>query len=535
MAVGLYLSRCRGKVDVVVDLDVLAAEFAGRAALVRIVDDFFAPGTAQRICDDVSESGLTSVVLAGNSRDHYVRSLSGRLVLDRIVEAGVNPNRIVTANLLEQVALEHSRDKEAARTKARAAVSLALLDAEARHDAPAERGVPRTSVLVLGATAEGAIAAQRLLQLGYTVHIADRGDAELRFSDAGELEATLGYVLDHPRAELISGASIKDADGWVGDFHLDLSTVDGDSAIVVGGILIAEAGETAWVTEMRDHYRVNVDDAGHARSVNPQAHPAETIEPGIAVVPPAGDGGLQGLVAAADSAAMALIVQLSYPETVHYAMTSTVDPELCGGCASCVKTCAFGACYLDAETGLSHVDVRRCRGCGKCVVGCPVGARDILDSPHDYLVAAIDELARVETHGPKVLGFLCGGCGYPAADRAGESAAAGGESFPVGFLPLRIPCGGRLDTVYVLAALKAGFDGVTVFRCREGHCHNVIGNLDMDRRMSLLRGVLRSRALDDDRLRVIDISPDEGELFAASVNGVFSLLSTLTNGRGGPQ
>jgi coenzyme F420-reducing hydrogenase delta subunit/NAD-dependent dihydropyrimidine dehydrogenase PreA subunit len=216
-------------------------------------------------------------------------------------------------------------------------------------------------------------------------------------------------------------------------------------------------------------------------------------------------------------------------------MTSTVDPELCGGCASCVKTCAFGACYLDAETGLSHVDVRRCRGCGKCVVGCPVGARDILSSPHDYLVAAIEELARVETHGPKVLGFLCGGCGYPAADRAGESAAAGGEGVPLGFLPLRIPCGGRLDTLYVLSAFKAGFDGVTVFRCREGHCHNVIGNLDMDRRMSLLRGVLRSRALDDDRLRVIDISPNEGELFASSVNGVFTALSTLTNGKGGPQ
>lgn len=535
MALGLYLSACRGKVGDVVDLDAMAAELAGRAEVVRVVDDLFEPAAVRRICDDIAEGGLESVVLAGNSRDHYTKSLSGRLLLDRIVEAGVNPNRVVVANLLEQVAFAHGDDAAAARVKARAAVSVALIDASTRTDAPGTRAAPRKSVLVLGATPEGAITAQRLLQLGYTVHIADRGDVVQRLGSEDGLEGTLGYVMSHPRADLISAASILDADGWGGDFHLSLDTADGERAIAVGGVLIAETAETAWVTEMRDHYRVDVDDAGHARSVNPRTHPAETIEPGIAVMPPSGDGSLHDKVAAADAAAMTLVLQLSYPETVHYAMTSVVDPELCGGCASCVKTCAFGACSIDAETGLSHVDVRRCRGCGKCVVGCPVGARDILSSTHEYLLSAIDELAAVDTGGPKVLGFLCGGCGYPAADRAGESHAEGGEGVPIGFMPLRIPCGGRLDTMYVLSAFRAGFDGVAVFRCREGHCHNVIGNLDMDRRMSLLRGVIRSRALDDDRLRVIDISPTEGELFASTVNGVFAHLSTLTNGKGGPQ
>lgn len=535
MPVGLYLSRCRGMIGDAIDLDRLADEFAGRAAVVRVVDDLFDPDTVRGIERDIAASGLGSVVLAGNSRDHYTRSLSGRHLLDRIVDAGVNPNRIVTANLLEQIALAHRADPAGARGKARAQVAIAMLDAAARQDAPSMRAVPCRAVLVLGATVEGLVAAQRLLQLGYRVHIADRGDAMARLAEAGELSATLGYVAGHENAELLSGARITDADGWVGDLRIDLDTAAGARTMTVGGLLLAEPAETAWVSELRDHYRVDVDDEGRARSVNPQAHPAETIEPGVAVVPPPLGDGLRGLVAAADAAAMALILQLSYPETVHYAMTSSVNEDLCGGCASCVKTCAFGACYIDAATGLSHVDIRRCRGCGKCVVGCPVGARDILSSPHEYLLGAIGELAGADVAGPKVLGFLCGGCGYPAADRGGESAASGGESYPAGFLPLRIPCGGRLDTLYVLAAFKAGFDGVTVFRCREGHCHNVIGNLDMDRRMSLLRGVIRSRSMDDDRLRVIDISPTEGEAFVASVNGVFGLLSGLTNGKGGPQ
>ncbi|MDO8963498.1 MAG: hydrogenase iron-sulfur subunit [Coriobacteriia bacterium] len=535
MPVGLYLSRCRGRVDETVDLDALIEEFKDRAVVARVVDDLFEPATAQRIERDITDAGLDAVVLAGNSRDHYVKSLSGRHFWDRIVDAGVNPNRVVTANLLEQVALAHSADRAGALAKARAAVSLALLDAGARAEAVAERTVPRKAVLILGATIEGVVAAQRLLQLGYRVHIIDRGDGVARLAGKGELSATVGYVLGHPDCDLANGASIQDADGWVGDIRVTLAAQDGATHLHVGGILIAEPSETAWVTELRDHFRIDVDDEGHARSVNPQAHPAETIEPGIAVVPPVvGEGGLRDLVSAADSAAMALILQLSYPETTHYAMTSSVDDTLCGACASCVKTCAFGACLIDPVTGLSKVDVRRCRGCGKCVVGCPVGARDILSSPHEYLLAAIDELSQVDVPGPKVLGFLCGGCGYPAADRAGELAASGGEAFPSGFLPLRIPCGGRLDTLYVLAAFRAGFDGVTVFRCREGHCHNVIGNLDMDRRMSLLRTVIRSRGLDADRLRVIDISPTEGDVFTASVNGVFSLLGTLVNGKGGP-
>jgi F420-non-reducing hydrogenase iron-sulfur subunit len=198
----------------------------------------------------------------------------------------------------------------------------------------------------------------------------------------------------------------------------------------------------------------------------------------------------------------------------------------------CVRTCAFGACSLD-ENGLSHVDERRCRGCGKCVVSCPVGARDIVSSPHDYLLAAVRALAEVPAEGDRVIGFLCSGCGYPAADAAATFVAERGTGYPSSFLPLRIPCGGRLDTLYVLEAFRAGFDAVCVYRCREGHCHNLIGNLDMDRRINLLRVVLRSRGIDDARLRIVDISPFEGERFVESVEGIYESISTLANGKGG--
>jgi coenzyme F420-reducing hydrogenase delta subunit/Pyruvate/2-oxoacid:ferredoxin oxidoreductase delta subunit len=305
---------------------------------------------------------------------------------------------------------------------------------------------------------------------------------------------------------------------------MELATAEGSRTHRVGGILLAQTDAADWVSELRQHFKVDVDDDGRARSLDERAHPSETVEPGLMLIPLALDASQGERIAAAESAAMALVLKLTAEVVTHYYDVSAVDDALCGGCASCVKTCAFGACSI-GDDGLSHVDPRRCRGCGKCVVSCPVGARDIVSSPHDYLLEAVRELARTETGDLKVVGFLCGGCGYPAADAASGLTAGGG--YPASFLPLRIPCGGRLDTLYVLEAFKRGFDAVTVYRCREGHCHNLIGNLDMDRRINLLRVVLRSRGIDDSRLRIIDISPREGARFIETLEDVYRTIEAL--------
>lgn len=511
------------------DLEALADAIGGETDVVRVVDDLFSPESVEAILADVSEMGLDAVVLAGDSPERFRRSLSARHMRDRIVDAGVSPSRVVHANLLDQVAMTHS-DGVGVQGKAEAVVRVALLQASSSPVLEFQESAPARSVLILGATSEGFVAATRLLELGFDVVIADResGTAHAR---GHQMSATGGYLLSDPRCTFVDDATVTDGMGWVGDYDLVLGTPDGDVPLHVGGILLAEPHVVEWVVELRPHFRVDTDEDGRARSLDPDAHPSETVDPGIMVVPVrVDDASTREKVAAADSAALALVMRLSRTTTRHYVETSHVDETLCGGCASCVKTCIFGACSL-AEDGLSHVDPRRCRGCGKCVVGCPVGARDIVVSPHGYLVAAIESYAGADVDGQRVLGFLCGGCGYPAGDRAGRE----GRAYPASFLPLRIPCGGRLDTLYVLEAFKKGFDGVVVFRCKEGHCHNLIGNLDMDRRLNLLRTVLRSRGIDDARLRIVDISPYEGERFAGAVNELYSALATISNGKGGPQ
>lgn len=511
----------------VLDVDALAAGFDGRASIVRVVEDFFDPDVQTLLLRDIQDAELDGVVMAGNSLDHYTKSLSGRLFYDRLVGAGVNPSKLVAASILEQVASPHSDDVEGAMAKARSLLEVALMRATEVEPLPEVSMVARQSVLVLGATVEGLVAAQRLLQLGYKVVLADRGTGleALRASD--ELLATLAFVEGHPRSVTVSEARMVDGLGWVGDYEISLASGGDVGSYRVGGILLADPHDVAWVEELRRHFRVEVDDEGHARSINPSSHPAETVEPGLMVVPVFGDESeVRDKVAAADSASMALALRLSQPETVHYVQTSSVDETLCGACASCVKTCAFGACHID-DDGVSHVDARRCRACGKCVVSCPVGARDIISSPHAFMIKAIKMLAACEVPGPKVLGIVCGGCGNPAMN----AAAQAGAGYPASFLPLWIPCSGRLDALYVLEAFRQGFSAVSIFRCREGHCHNLIGNLDMDRRINLLRTVLRSRGIDDSRLRIVDIRPDEGEQFCEAVSDVFDTIAQVSNGR----
>ena len=59
---------------------------------------------------------------------------------------------------------------------------------------------------------------------------------------------------------------------------------------------------------------------------------------------------------------------------------------------------------------------------------------------------------------PKIVAFLCNWCSYGAADLAG----VGRMEYPSNIRTVRIPCTGRMDPKFFLAALREGADGVWV-------------------------------------------------------------------------
>jgi len=114
---------------------------------------------------------------------------------------------------------------------------------------------------------------------------------------------------------------------------------------------------------------------------------------------------------------------------------------------------------------------------------------------------------------PNIIGFLCNWCSYAGADLAGTSRI----KYPPNIKSIRVMCSGRVDSVFILEALKKGADGVLVAGCHPGDCHYQSGNYKTNRRIKLLKKLLGEMGVEPQRLRFEYISASEGHKFASVV------------------
>lgn len=114
---------------------------------------------------------------------------------------------------------------------------------------------------------------------------------------------------------------------------------------------------------------------------------------------------------------------------------------------------------------------------------------------------------------PKIVGFLCNWCTYAGADLAGTSRI----QYPPNMRPIRVMCSAAVDPVYIVRALLEGADGVFIGGCHPGDCHYVSGNYKTRRRMVLLKSIMRSLGIDEERVLLRWISAAEGKRFADTV------------------
>ena len=125
---------------------------------------------------------------------------------------------------------------------------------------------------------------------------------------------------------------------------------------------------------------------------------------------------------------------------------------------------------------------------------------------------------------PKIIGFLCNWCSYAGADLAGVSRI----QYPPNIRIIRVMCSGRIDPAFVLEAFKDGADGVLVAGCHlPSDCHYISGNFKAQRRISLLKKVLKEFGIESERLRLEWISASEGDKFAAVVRDMTEQIRKL--------
>ena len=124
---------------------------------------------------------------------------------------------------------------------------------------------------------------------------------------------------------------------------------------------------------------------------------------------------------------------------------------------------------------------------------------------------------------PLILAFCCHYCAYAAADLAGSMRL----QYPGTVRVLRLPCTGKVEVNYLLAAFERGADAVIVAGCLEGGCHFQEGNLRARKRVERAKEILAEIGLEPERLEMYNLSSAEGTRFAEIVAEMNERLETL--------
>jgi len=124
---------------------------------------------------------------------------------------------------------------------------------------------------------------------------------------------------------------------------------------------------------------------------------------------------------------------------------------------------------------------------------------------------------------PKIVAFCCDQSGYPAADMAGTLRLKLPENVEI----VRVPCSGRIETIYLLKALEKGVDGVLIFACHEENCQFLRGNLRAKGRLSYAHRMLEKIGLEKERIEICHLATNSGVKLAEALHRKSEQLKKL--------
>ncbi|MBN2151516.1 MAG: hydrogenase iron-sulfur subunit [Candidatus Lokiarchaeota archaeon] len=225
------------------------------------------------------------------------------------------------------------------------------------------------------------------------------------------------------------------------------------------------------------------------------------------------------VVFGANKVALDVIALLSRETLVSDYTGAENNQDKCGLCGLCARSCPYNAIVLTSDRVV--VDKFKCKSCGTCASVCPTGAMELNVDSTDKIRKSIEVMAKLK-ESPKILAFCCRSCGYAAADDAGLKRLLYSPSV----LIIRVPCSGRVDSNFLVAALEAGFDGVMVIGCKQDACRYIDGFYKAKQKVRLLQQVLGEDGAG--RIMIESMSAVEGNKFAEVVTGFYNKLKEGT-------
>ncbi len=140
--------------------------------------------------------------------------------------------------------------------------------------------------------------------------------------------------------------------------------------------------------------------------------------------------------------------------------------------------------------------------CGICYSACPVSAIEMSYYDHEGL---LDQLRSAgEENDAETLVIMCRG-NSPRNGEVEDILASRGLK-ETGYIPMRVPCAGRIPTNFIFHALKTGVKNIVSVQCHDEFCRMKEGTKIGNRRMLLGQAVIGQLGYPKDALQVVRYS-----------------------------
>jgi heterodisulfide reductase subunit A-like polyferredoxin len=249
--IGVFVCHCGSNIGGYVDVPAVTEHAAALPHVIHAEDNLYtcSQDSIKHISEVVKERHLNRVVVAScTPRTHEP------LFRDSLRQAGLNPYLFEMANIRNHCSWVHSTDKEAATTKAKGLVRMAvaraaLLEPQQTFDVPVQK-----AALVVGGGVAGMTAAFSLAEQGFPVHLVEReaqlgGNLRAVFTQIGKkepqetLHRLISQVMTHKDISIHLENSVVDTTGFMGNFVSTLQNGSGRYEIKHGVTILATGAQ----------------------------------------------------------------------------------------------------------------------------------------------------------------------------------------------------------------------------------------------------------------------------------------------------
>jgi coenzyme F420-reducing hydrogenase delta subunit len=179
-----------------------------------------------------------------------------------------------------------------------------------------------------------------------------------------------------------------------------------------------------------------------------------------------------------------------------------INQDLCSRCRVCYSVCPYEAINYDEEEDKMEIDLQKCQVCGICPSACPVAAIEVAYYDYDQLVDYVGRVRKKVDADTLVL--MCRG-NSPNTCEVEEILADQGLNIEK-YIPMRLPCSGRVPTDFIFKTLNSGVKNIVSVQCEDNFCRYKEGTKINTRRLQLSKNVLKQLGFPENALTVVKFS-----------------------------